>query len=113
MSKTKLTIEQKFDLIRKEAKETYNLLVEQTKCFEDLMDEEDLDWKDDLVDELHRIRKALKPTLKHKDKKTKEVSYSDRPTTAEYLLVQVKKLKNVSKDMEELFAPFDADTDEE
>jgi ABC-type Fe3+/spermidine/putrescine transport system ATPase subunit len=110
----KLTIEQKFDLVRKEAKETYNMFVEQTECFESYMDKEDLDWKDDLEDEIHRIRKALKSKIKVKG--GKEVKMVDRPTTAEYLNTQVKRLKKVCKDMEDLFSvyiPSDEDSNSE
>jgi hypothetical protein len=107
MSKApKLTIAQKFDSVRKEAKETYEMFVDQTESFESYMDAEDIDWKDALEDELHRIRKALKPKLKVKDKKTGAVSFVDRPTTVEYLATQVKRLKNVTKDMNTLFEPY-------
>jgi hypothetical protein len=106
MSKApKLTIQQKFDLLRKEAKETYELFVDQTESFEQYMDKEDLSWKDDLEDELHRIRKALKTKLKVKGANG-EITFKPRPTTVEYLAPLAKRLNNVSKDMEELFADY-------
>jgi len=114
MSKAaKLTIEQKFDLFRKEAKETYELFVDQTESFEPLMDAEDIDWKDALEDEIHRIRKALKSKLKQKNKKTGEITFVPRPTTAEYLEIQKKRLKKVAKDMEDLFSVYDLTSEEE
>lgn len=111
-AKTKLTIEQKFDNVRKEAKETYEMFVDQTEAFETYMDQDDLEWKDALEDEIHRIRKALKSKLKQKNKKTGEVTLVPRPTTAEYLATQVKRLKKVCKDMEDLFGAYNLTDDE-
>ena len=102
MTTPKLTVEQKFKSLRDEAKDTYNILVEFGNEFKDIINDEDKRDIDVLTDELHRIRKALKP--KRLDKKTGEIVV--RPTTMEYLRPFVKRLKDVSKDLSEIMEDY-------
>lgn len=98
------TFEKKLNKLKVEAKETYELLVKSSDLFNEVMDEEDTEWKDSLINEMHKIRKMLKSKIK--DSNGKMV---DRPNTEDHLRKVNKRLKNVSKDMMSLFEPYEVD----
>lgn len=104
MTSSKKTLEQKFNDIKKEAKATYELFVDQFDSFEQHLDDEERDWAKAIENELHRIRKALRTTLTIKDKKNGTVTTKPRPTTKEYLAGINKRLDDVAADITELFS---------
>lgn len=104
-TKPKSTISDKLNKLKASAKETHEMFVTQTQTFEEFMDEEDIEWKNALENELRRIRKALKKEVKIKNK---DGTYRmmPRPNDLSYLEKINKRLTRVSKDMDELFSDY-------
>jgi len=109
MSKTVKYTDRLNDL-KKDAKETYELLTKQEEMYADLMKEgfpEDYKWLQDLVDESHRIRKALKDKIKKGVDANKKPIFISRPNTKEYLENIAKRIEDLAGDMEDLFSNYD------
>jgi flagellin-specific chaperone FliS len=105
--------EKKLNKLRLDAKETYDALIDSSALFDEYMSEEDIEEKDELINEMYRIRKALKDTITTKDKITGVKTEIVRPNTEAYLNKIAKKLKDVSKDIDELFAAYCPSDEEE
>jgi hypothetical protein len=102
-----VNFEKKLNRLKGEAKEAYQTLLDSSNLFNEYMDEDDTEWKDSLINEMHRIRKALKSNIKGPGGKM-----VPRPNTEEYLRSINKRLKDASKDIESLFSSY-CDSDEE
>lgn len=105
--------EKKLNKLRIDAKETYATLINSSALFDEYMREDDINEKNELINEIYRIRKALKDTITTKDKITGVKTEIVRPNTEAYFNKIAKQLKDVSKDIDELFFTYCPSDEEE
>lgn len=105
----KTPLEDRFNRFRKKTRKVSDSLIEFRDENADLLKEtDDYDEVENLIEELHVIRKALRHQIKDKSGK-----YVQRPTTSEYLNTYKKRLDDVSADIEELMKDYDLTDSEE
>jgi hypothetical protein len=112
---SKQTVEDKLDVLLDEAKDLYSMVGESLGdegILENLQGEEIEDLQLIYTD-LKKIIKRLKPTRKVKDRTTGKIKVIPRKTTREFLKSTQKKIKDSSKDIEDIFDGFGSSSESE